>query len=534
MGKDSILKNIFERQSKPKTDSTVQAQTVTNRPPSQEATGLVNPRVQSRAEQSGLRVRQPSQLKALLTAENLKSLRKHQDRGEIDLKFVKVGKGLGKFEDVVEAAEKFANANGDDKTEALKLINVLEQYQTPEREEAFQKELQKGEKGDQVTIRKHKATQTMRREARRLLQDPIDERFLASDLNQPRDREQAHQERAKQLIATFGQEKAASGSSDVRLAKDADGKVAYAFKSIDGETKDTGMDPGCGAVREAMASAMSNAIREQTKGLLNLGFPQASVVKLDDKTGALIEGMDGLSYDPGWVEGKVLSQLGPEPELRNKKGYDSDIEWVAAKTALYDYQQEAKDLRDKLEPENVGRKTKASAMAQKLPGKEIQKVLLCNYAMAQFDIKWDNLMMVEDESGKVSARPFDAGAGFIQDEEADRTLVTDVGGPGYMLLADPVDESKLLDGAKEPIDKDMREQFLSIKLDVLKQTMEMERARLAKDHGMGKNVLPDKSMLRSYKSIQILQELLNDPTVLTTEDLVKSFCNRLPELKDPS
>jgi hypothetical protein len=80
----------------------------------------------------------------------------------------------------------------------------------------------------------------------------------------------------------------------------------------------------------------------------------------------------------------------------------------------------------------------------------------------------------------------------------------------------------------------LRNHFLGIDLQALKQTLEDERDRLATDHSLGKQVLSDKSMARTYKAIANLQEVLADPSVVTTKDLVKAFCSRLGDLRDPT
>lgn len=63
--------------------------------------------------------------------------------------------------------------------------------------------------------------------------------------------------------------------------------------------------------------------------------------------------------------------------------------------------------------------------------------------------------------------------------------------------------------------------------------MGAERARLANRHGLGTDVLADKSMDRSYKAMAILKDVLADARVATTADLVKAFTDRMGELKNP-
>jgi uncharacterized protein YdaT len=490
----------------------------------------------------GLRTQPPSQLKEFVKPEFLKDLEKKTDRGSINVGFATLGKGAGEFEKVIEATKGFAKAKPDGEVDsAREVLRVINEYLTPEREQDFQAEWDKKEAGkaDKTTLIKIQVLANLRQEAKRFVQESIDTTFLSGELDASKGREKAHRTRAAELISAFGKKRAASGSSEVQLIGGADG-VSYAFKPVDKESDQTGMPQGAGAVREAMGSALSNAIREQSGGVLDFGFPQTQVVSLDDRSGALIEGMSGVAFDVSWLKGKVNSELGPEMPQPKKREFATDAAYAEARKlkAIDDEKRQA--LQMKLTPEFLKMKEQASQLAHKAPAKEIQKALLCNFAMAQLDIKWDNLMLVADGES-VTARPFDAGAGFLSDEAIDKDdgeggnlLKPGEGGPGYMLLSDPTDGEKELPTASEPLDNDLRNHFLGIDLQALKQTLEDERDRLATDHSLGKQVLSDKSMARTYKAIANLQEVLADPSVVTTKDLVKAFCSRLGDLRDPT
>ena len=480
---------------------------------------------------------QPSKLRDFTKPEILKDLYEKTDRGSVDLGFKKVGKGVGEFEGVINSAKNFADAKSDGQlSRAKEMLSAIDTYLTPQRLKDFDEDWRKGEKRDEVTRIKVEATANLRREAKRFLQEPIDTAFLSANLDTAQAREDAHQTRAIALTAAFAKERAPSGSSEVQLIKGADG-VAYAFKPIDKESDQSGMIKGAGAVREAMGSAMSNAIRDLSGGGLDFGFPQTQLVSLDDRKGALIEGMQGVAYDKDWLEGKAISKLGPAMESPRQSDTPGDKDAYAAARRLKAEDDARRTAYKKtLEPEFLKMKERASELAQKLPAKEIQKALLCNFAMAQFDIKWDNLMLVS-EGTDVAARPFDAGAGFLSDEtlnEKGELLATGKGGPGSMLLTDPTNGDVELPSASAPIDEEMRNQFLAINLTTLKKTLDDERRRLATDHGLGEAVLSDKAMARTYKAMANLKEVLEDPNVLTTKDLVLVFCSRLEDLREPT
>lgn len=494
-------------------------------------------REQRQARRPLLPPRRPSSFKTMFDRDMLNTLKVQVDRGSVKVLGKEIGKGVGEFEDVVNAAHLLSAAGDGTSAEAQACQQVLAQvraYCTPERKQAYEHEKAKGNKADAKTVQKYEAALAMRREVQRLQQDRIDAGFTAGRPRQPAEREQAHNDRARQMAQTFGANRAASGTSVVHLIKNGDGKVGYAFKSVAGEPDSTGMPKGAGAVREAMASAMSNAIQEMTG--LDFGFPEVTIGTFGNEVGAMVEGLEGLSYDPNWKEGKVRAELGDAPDLVYRKNYGSENEYEAAKAAKRIDDEKRAALRQALDAEAEERKQVASSMAQKLSGKELQKVLMSNYAMAQFDIKWDNMMMAGDGQN-TTARPFDGGAGFLADEtlaETPHLLDPGEGGAGYILLKDPVDTNQDLPAALADIDPQMRQQFLGIDLNALRVRMETERARLSQDHGLGDKLLPDIAMERSYKSIEIVQEILADPNVRTTRDFVVAYCDRLGELKQPT
>lgn len=523
------------RQARPNNHNGQNAQNVPNVQPLQP--------VQQPAQNAPLRpaaptlpLRPPSQFKNIFDYDMLNTLKVSVDRGSVKVLGKEIGKGVGEFEDVIAAAHKLSASTNGSSAEAQACQLVIQQaraYCTAERKAAYDHEKSKGGKGDAKTVQKFDAALRMLREAQRLQQDGIDQAFRAGNPQSPAQREQAHGDRARQMAQTFGADRAASGTSEVHLIKNGEGKIGYAFKGVAGEPDSTGMPKGAGAAREAMASAMSNAVKAMTG--LDFGFPDVTISSFGGETGALVEGLDGVSYDPNWLAGKVRAEFGAEPDLLYRKDFASDGDYEAAKKARFVQEEKRAARRKELEPELQKRKDAATALAQKMSGQELQKVLMSNYAMAQFDIKWDNMMMAPDGDG-TKARPFDGGAGFLADEalaENDGLLDPGPGGAGYILLYDPVENSKELPAANADLDPAMRQQFLSIDLPALRQTMEAERARLAQDHGLGDQVLPDISMERSYKSIEIVQEILADANIRTTKDFVAAYCNRLNELRKP-
>ncbi|MBV8379400.1 MAG: hypothetical protein JO369_01370 [Paucibacter sp.] len=429
-----------------------------------------------------------SKFKQSFALDKLATLREDVRRGG--------GKKLGKFKGVIEAAEQLTGAQAASEVGAAqRLITQIDTYCTDKRVKSYQSEMAKAEgKRDAKTVKKMEKAFEMRREAGRMIEDHVNLEHLGRDSRDPATREKAYEGHAQAMAEQFGFRRAGAGSSVVQLVGNGDRKVAYAFKSIEGESDQTGMSKGSGAVREALASAMSDALKGMTG--LDLGFPSVALVDFGGKKGALIEGLSGRAFD------------------RNELG-----------TAVAEGKMTA-EQRKQVDVE-------VADHVKRMPAKELQKVLVCNYAMAQFDIKWDNLMISEGADGTVAARPFDAGAGFLDDKalaKDPRVLDAGPGGPGAMLLDCPIGHHELAQ-ANAPLDPEIVDGIMKIDVGALKQILDAERARLAKAHGLGDDVLDDNGMERAYRSVKIMQEIVGAQPDILTKDFVSQFCDRLPELR---
>jgi hypothetical protein len=455
--------------------------------------------------------RPPSQLRILYTADKLKELKKATDRGS----FIGIGKGIGDFEDVIKAATKFSASGAGDEAQACRvLVKQLTDYLTDDRRKDYEAELakrainekgEKGEKADKRTILKHETAERMLLEARRLQEDAVDKRHPDRASDDPGIRTASLPNHAADMAQTFGMKKASGGTSDVRLIPDSAGKVAYAFKSIDGESDQTFLPTGGAAVREAMCSFVAEAIKVQSKGLLDFGAPTAVIATLNDeqavpKMGALVEGISGTMADPEGVSKDYA------------KGNQSEAETKAYQEAM-----------------------KASlALSRKVPAKELNKVLLCNLAMANYDIKWGNMIVVEGPNGELTARPFDGGAAFPTDNFVQKKgLLDGTTNPGGALLMDAISgiaAKQELAAARQPMDPSLVQPFLDIDVDALERSVKAERQRLLQTHGLDDDLLDDKAIGRSLKSIRAIQAILTKDRSITMADFVAAYNGMLADI----
>ncbi len=469
--------------------------------------------------------RPPSKFRTLYTAATLKDLKKTTDRGT----FIGIGKGLGEFEDVIKAAGKLEASGAGDEAEACRvLVKQLTAYLTPDRLEEYKAEIairEQGEKdkaaeksekskktekspkvkGDKITILKHETAERMLLEARRMQEDAVDKRHPGRSSDDTGIRTASMPSHAVDMAQTFGMDKASGGTSDVKLIRDSAGKVAYAFKSIDGESTQTFLPAGGAAVREAMSSFFAETIKVLTDGLLDFGAPTAVIATLPDeqgvpKKGALVEGIVGTMADP--------------------EGVSKDY---------------ANGNQTKAETEAYQEAMKASlALSRKVPPKELNKVLLCNLAMANFDIKWGNMIVVEGPDGELTARPFDGGAAFPTDKfvEAKGLRGGDTN-PGGALLMDAVSgiqAKQELQAARVPMDRSLVLPFLKIDVDALEKSVKGERDRLLQTHGLGADLLDDAAIGRSLKSIRAIQLILGKYDNITMADFVAAYNDMLADI----
>ena len=444
---------------------------------------IVEPLVFERRPKPALPQRPPSRFKVEFSAERLRALADTVDRGKV----LGFGKGMGEFEDVLDAAASLTNSTGDQQAQAIE--NVIAQvngYCDVKRKAAYEKEKDSGAKGDRRTIAKYEAAQSMLREARRLKEDPINAAYAQRDDASSAQRVQQRQGHAAALAQAFGAKKSSAGSSDVQLIKNADNKVAYAFKSIEGETKQTTMEPGGATMRELMSSAVASEIYNQSG--LDFGFPTVTMASLDGKPGALIEGLSGDCFD---VDGS-------RKELA---------------------------LGERTQAETTKMRNEWTERAKAMPAKELQKVLLCGLAMGNFDVKWGNLMVEADGS----ARPFDAGTAFPTDCDMASAIARDVIPINLTMAPDGAD----LASAKEPMDPALVAQFMQINAASLRRATAQARDRIAQDSGLDAGLVDDTAIERAIHSIEIIQDILTQTPQISMADFAVAYGARMRELCSP-
>ncbi|MBL0720945.1 hypothetical protein JI742_13745 [Piscinibacter sp. Jin2] len=424
-----------------------------------------------------------SSLKQDFSLTNLEQLKKNVDRGGL--------KGVGDFGKIIDLAKKVHDKKVDTPAKELLMVDALVKNtkayldKRPDPTDGTPRVYK-----DAIEKRKIEGAKALLRQAQVRQQDLLNAKY-GPDLDSPDKsvREKATLEHALAMGQNFGAKRPSGGTSDVILLQDVEGKVAYAFKSISGESDQTGMPKGSGAVREVMASVVSETIREQTG--LDFGFPRVNMATINDGKGALVEGLKGEVLD-----GEALM----------KKMQD-----------------------DAITPEDYQRiKQEFGVKASQVPPKQLQKALLCNLAMAQFDIKWENLML-DDSSGQTMVRPFDAGAAFPPEDVVKTQVIKRKAQPGATLLMNP-GTGGLLPSSQAPLDKELVDQFLSINVDAMEAAMAKERRRLAKEHGLSPDLLVDDDAQRGIDSIRIIQDLLRRNPTQTMEEFVKAYAARLPEL----
>jgi hypothetical protein len=257
---------------------------------------------------------------------------------------------------------------------------------------------------------------------------------------------------AKVLAHVCGTKKSSSGTSEVHLIKGPDGSVAYAFKAMKGESTMMGTPEGAGAVREVLMSKICEAIKAQ-KGP-DFGWPRTTMASMDVGKPQPVQGVlvDGL-------KGEVFASEQPT---------DMDPNDYAAL------------------------KERANQILPKLPEADVQKLALCNLAMGNYDIKWDNAMLETTTDG-VKARPFDAGVAVPDLDTFMRLCHVGTTGGGGSLTSDSRIKNpgkgftedldgNPLESATKKMDPALVQQFQNIDVDALEAAVAGEIQRLDQSH----------------------------------------------------
>lgn len=80
-----------------------------------------------------------------------------------------------------------------------------------------------------------------------------------------------------------------NGTSDVKCINGPDGEVAYAFKSVKGESEMMGTPKGFGTAREVLMSKLTEK--------LGFGWPKVTMAQMGSEPGALIDGVQGIKFN---------------------------------------------------------------------------------------------------------------------------------------------------------------------------------------------------------------------------------------------
>jgi hypothetical protein len=265
-----------------------------------------------------------------------------------------------------------------------------------------------------------------------------------------------------------GARKAPGGTSDVNLIMGPDGKVAYAFKSVAGESSQMGSPKGAGALRECLASRLFEEL--DNKYNLNFDWPKTTLCKAPGTDGKAQLGVliDGL---PGQTGNKV------DPSLLHA-----------------------------------------------LPDEAKQKFLLASMASVQLDTKWESAFVERTDAG-VKMRPSDGGAIAPSEEMLMIQMLTE---RKPIVIGESLTEDNHVQpmaSAKSALNPEVVDVFKKLDLGHLEGVMKNEMAE-AKKHGLDADALGVaegcKMMLESMGALKgILTADRAQP--LTFEGLVKGY-----------
>jgi hypothetical protein len=275
----------------------------------------------------------------------------------------------------------------------------------------------------------------------------------------------------KVLSAVCGTSTPDNGTSDVKLIKGPDGDVAYAFKSVEGESDMMGTPKGFATAREVMMSKLCDDLK--AKYGLDFAWPKATMASVGGKSGALIDGVQGI-------------KIGPDLSMDD------------------------------------------------VPAEALQKILLCNLAGGQFDIKSEDVRFVR-KGETLEPTCMDGGAA-MPDAGTATTFLTSLsdGKPGESIIfsGDPTTDGYRPE-AKKPISPELVQQFLSIKTKELKAEMEAQAKQLEKEHKLSvKDLGLDSGIATAMTSIEGIQKILNDANGnITLVDFMKQYHDQVIQKK---
>lgn len=305
---------------------------------------------------------------------------------------------------------------------------------------------------------------------------------------------------AQHLQRAYGRQGATGGTSDVTLIQAPDKTVAYAFKTVDGESDQMGMAKGSGAVREVLAARLCETIRKDVG--LDFGWPAASFAELGNAKGVLIDGLKGKEiYSADSIQAKVDKMNASKlPQAEFEKQYNKAVD-------------------------------DSKALQKHLPASELQKLLVCNLMLGQYDIKWDNALIEKTGPAdhQLVARPFDGGAAFPE-KDLLMTLAKSAGQPGApatgenLLAPVHVMGGERIPAASAKLGDVMKAQFIEISFEKL-ETTAREVFQEARAFGIHPDVVQaaETGFDRSMQSIEGMKKIFATTPQLTTGDFLKQY-----------
>jgi hypothetical protein len=304
-------------------------------------------------------------------------------------------------------------------------------------------------------------------------------------------------EKAEVLLSHGCYKAGGGGTSDVRLLRNEDKSIVFAFKGAKGEAEGAlntlNLPTGACATREDLCSTLTQDILAQTG--IDFGFPKAQVANLSGETGALIEGIRGKTVDPEELT-----------NLHRNNGSQEDIDEVT------------KTLQE---------------IPEKISAKSLQKVVLFSTLACQWDCKWGNLMVENDSD----ARPIDGGGAFPNQDAVDSfgqdysvvplAITTLTQYPQTSAVGNK--QGQTLPQALQPMDAETVQGLLKLDADRLAQTLKSRRDEITRNnpdlapppHTGG--LVDDATIDRVKTSIQVAQDILRQNPNQTLVDFAKAY-----------
>ena len=341
-------------------------------------------------------------------------------------------------------------------------------------------------------------------------------------------------------------EKASEGTGDVRLIRDASGQVAYAFKSIAGESEmmmnNTGVARGGGTAQELLTSKMSDVL-EAVCGFKS-GHPKSTLATLpvsdqggDANVGALIEGVPGVSLeeiDDDAVTAKWEAMDQAEKDAAALRGKAFDQKDRAAATAQN--KPPGRDLWDDGDPEesfvNLTKRERKERILS-VPAKDVQRILLMNLATVNQDSKWASVM-----ADGQSVRPIDGGAAMVPVEAVIGNARSRQRGDAFGKNTGPIDpvlgNSMLYNvpggehpAARAPLDPEFVNQFKDLDVDKVRDEMNAAVLSIQGANPVLGGAIGASNAESALMSLECIKEAINENPTATTGEFLKTYQARL-------